>query len=607
MQSLPMPPVPRQSTRLKIGVAFAALALVLFAGVGVLAGIEARRQTAADSAAALRQLATQLADALNTGLEERFREIRNLAVLETVIGGEIGPSEWRALLERTQQSLPSYTWIGLADPDGTVRAATAGLLEGRDVSGRPWFAQGRSAPFAGDVHEAQLLASQLPSRPNGEPLRLLDFAAPVMHDGRLAGVLGAHLDFAWVEDVRRQVQNTREPAGAVELLLVDRGGLPMTGASAAATVPAIDMAALRQGKAVILTRGDGRAYLTAAVDVPGSPGRPGFGWTVLARQPVDVALAAAVRLERRIWMLGLVGALSFGVAAWWLAGRLTAPLRRVVDQAHQFAVSAQSAQPPPVRRPPDEYAQIEESLGALVAALQRRDGQVSELTAANSGLDSFSRNVSHDLKGPIGSIGMTIQLVLEKQAGRLDAETRRLLSLVGTECDRLRRLIDDLLKLAMIEQQPLQLTDVPMAVLVSAVLDDLAGAVPAADRPAVEVGPLPAVRGDLGLLRQVWQNLLANALKFSARAAAPKVQVWAELRDREWVFCVADNGAGFDMKHADRLFGVFQRLHRSSEYPGSGVGLSIVRRIVVAHGGRVWAEGEPGAGARFFFALPVAQ
>ena len=608
MQTLPpTTAAPRQGTRVKIGLAFAALALVLLTGVGVLAGNQARKQTAADSAGALRQLATRMAEALGTGLEERFLEVRNLAILETLIGDEIDASRWRALLERTQANRAIYSWIGVATPDGTVLAATGGLLEGRDVSKRPWFQQGRDAPYAGDVHEAQLLASQLPPRPTGEPLRLLDFAAPVKREQRLAGVLGAHLDIAWIEQVRQRVEQTLDPASEIEILVVDRHGVPLIGPLAAAKSAAVDVAAVRHPSAAVATWADGRRYLSAAVDVFDSTDEVGFAWVVLARQPVDVAQATADRLQQRIWALGLVGAVLFGMAAWWLAGWLTAPLRRVVDQARQLAHDAHAGETVPVAPPRDEFAQIAQSLEALVGALQRREGEVSQLVAANSGLDSFSRSVSHDLKGPIGSIGVAIRMVLEQQSGRLDAESSRLLALVGSECDRLRDLIDDLLALARIEQHPLQLTEVSMAAVVAVALGDLTNPGTAGPAPEVDVGPLPTVKGDAGLLRQVWHNLIGNAFKFSAKTAQPRVQVSARRSDAEWVFCVADNGAGFDMAQAHRLFGVFQRLHRGSDYPGSGVGLSIVRRIVSAHGGRVWAESEPGSGARFFFSLPADQ
>jgi signal transduction histidine kinase len=122
--------------------------------------------------------------------------------------------------------------------------------------------------------------------------------------------------------------------------------------------------------------------------------------------------------------------------------------------------------------------------------------------------------------------------------------------------------------------------------------------------PAIGIGPLPTLPGDAVMLRQVWSNLLSNAVKFTSKVPAPRIEVSAEARDGEVVFTVADNGAGFDEAQSDRLFGVFQRLHRASQFPGTGVGLSIVRRVVLRHGGRVWAQSPPGQGARFHFSLP---
>ena len=130
---------------------------------------------------------------------------------------------------------------------------------------------------------------------------------------------------------------------------------------------------------------------------------------------------------------------------------------------------------------------------------------------------------------------------------------------------------------------------------------------PGAQKVQWDVGQLPVVEGDENMLRTVWQNLLSNAIKYSSTTEAPRIRVRAEAdpNNREWVFSVADNGVGFDMAYADKLFGVFQRLHKASDFPGTGIGLANVRRIVARHQGRVWAEGSPGAGATFCFTLPT--
>lgn len=261
------------------------------------------------------------------------------------------------------------------------------------------------------------------------------------------------------------------------------------------------------------------------------------------------------------------------------------------------------------------------SLGTLMSRLQQRgqellrlnetlEQRVSERTQAlelaNADLKSFSHSVSHDLKGPIGSMGMALRQVLDQEGERLDARSRNLLKLLTAECDRLRLLVDELMVLAQVEQQDLQHVVVPMEDLARSVADRLRSAQPVDASRAVEVviAELPQIEGDAILLEQVWQNLLANAFKFSRRTASPRVEITAETTDDEVAYCVSDNGAGFDMRQAARLFGAFQRLHRSSEFPGTGIGLSIVKRVVHRHGGRVWAHSIPGQRTSFHFALP---
>jgi signal transduction histidine kinase len=202
---------------------------------------------------------------------------------------------------------------------------------------------------------------------------------------------------------------------------------------------------------------------------------------------------------------------------------------------------------------------------------------------------------------------MLLKNLLEGEAASLSSGARRMLSLLVAECQRLCLLVDELMALAMVEQRPMLPSAVPMQDLVLDVKGQLQAQATGQSTatPEFVVSALPTVQGDAVLLRQVWQNLLGNAWKFSARVARPRVEVSAELQDQEIVFSVRDNGAGFDMAQVDRLFGVFQRLHRTSEFEGTGVGLSIVKRAVQRHGGRVWAHSEPGRGAQFFFSLPV--
>jgi signal transduction histidine kinase len=609
------------STRLTIGLAFAALALVLFVVVGLLSGSQARRQMEADTGAALGQLAARMAMTLDMGMFERYREIQNLAAFESLQDDRLEATRWRELTARLQNTFSYYTWIGVADAKGTVIASTGGVLEGRDVSQRPWFARGRSEAFVGDVHEALLLAKALPPTASNEPLRLVDFSAPVRRGAEVLGVLGAHLSWAWAEERRAQLLTSLDAERHVEVLVLGRDGQQQLGPTQPAW-PSLAATALedlvRRGHAV-QTWGDGQAYLTAAASTTGFQTYPGLGWVVVVRQPLATAMAAADRLQYRLWTFGLFGAAVFGLIAWWLAGRLTAPLRAVARQAQRLVGAADPTPTPAAPAHQSEVVQLASSLNSLVMQLQQRERELlrlnetlearigertDSLQQANADLQSFSRSVSHDLKGPIGSMGMALQHVLDDSADRLGDRSQRMLAEAVKECDRLRVLIDELLTLAMVEQRELQRSRVSMQEMVRVVVAELRAT--AAARAEVVVDDLPEVEGDAVLLRQVWQNLLANAFKFSAKGNAPRIEVRAQRGEDELVFSVQDNGAGFDMSQADRLFGVFQRLHRASDFPGTGVGLSIVKRVVHRHGGRVWARAAPGQGAQFFFALPLA-
>jgi signal transduction histidine kinase len=330
-----------------------------------------------------------------------------------------------------------------------------------------------------------------------------------------------------------------------------------------------------------------------------------MGWTVVVRQPAASALAAADAVQHRVWALGGLGAVLFGVLGWWLAGRLTMPLRQLAQQARL-------QHPAPAGG--DEVAQLAGAIGHLLADLRAAnetlEARVAKRTAAleraNEDLQTFTRSVSHDLRGPLGGIAQLLHQVLDG-ATVGDARSRRALGLAAAEAERLRRLADELLALAMVEQRALQAQPVDHAALVQAVWQGLLAGPDApagAAQPELTLAPLPTLDGDPLLLRQVWTNLLGNALKFSARATPPRIGVSAQDHGGEVEFCVSDNGAGFDPGQADRLFRAFQRLHAASDFPGTGVGLSIVQRAVRRHGGRVRATSTPGQGACFCFTLP---
>ena len=296
----------------------------------------------------------------------------------------------------------------------------------------------------------------------------------------------------------------------------------------------------------------------------------------------DALLASGVRWYLAVPMIAggeLIGALSFGA------------------ESAQFGI---------------EQVNIAQEVATQLAIattqtrlLERVKGQAAELDAKvrerTAELESFSYSVSHDLRAPLRAIDGYARMLEEDYDSRLDDEARRLLGVVRGNATRMGQLIDDLLAFSRLGRHPAVSVALDMTLLAQEVVGELRG------QGKVHAASLPPARGDRALLKQVWLNLVGNALKYSAKKPDARVEIGAREEAKENVYWVRDNGAGFDMRYADKLFGVFQRLHRAEEFEGTGVGLAIAQRIVARHGGRIWAEAQPGEGACFSFSLPKAS
>jgi signal transduction histidine kinase len=248
-----------------------------------------------------------------------------------------------------------------------------------------------------------------------------------------------------------------------------------------------------------------------------------------------------------------------------------------------------------------QQATLRERIAQQSAELEERvKERTTQLASANEDLEAFSFTVSHDLRAPLRAIDGFSRMLQEDYAGKLDENGQHLLRTIRANSQRMGALIDDLLGFAQLGRARLNTARVDMGVLVREAWAETIGDA----HIGFHLAPLPDVQGDRALLRQVWLNLLSNACKYSSKREQPAVEVSATEAEDEIIYAVRDNGAGFDMRYYEKLFGVFQRLHSNQEFPGTGVGLAMVHRVVTRHGGRVWAESILDAGAQFYFSLP---
>jgi signal transduction histidine kinase len=299
------------------------------------------------------------------------------------------------------------------------------------------------------------------------------------------------------------------------------------------------------------------------------------GWGVVLSEPA--ASVFALRNDQLNWMVFtyLLSLVSLGALAYF-ASRI-AVHRRQIEQA-----------------------------GETHAELERRVRERTvELERANRELEGFSYSVSHDLRAPVRAIEGFARILEEEAADKLDPQARKYLGMVRDNGRRMGVLIESLLEFSRLGRRALNLGDTDMGELARDVFEELSGGMPS--NPEFTLAAMPRARCDRALIRQVWTNLISNAIKFTGKTPAPRIEVGGSVGNGESTYYVRDNGAGFDMRYYEKMFGVFQRLHGEHEFAGTGVGLALVQRIVERHGGRVWAEGKVGEGATFWFSLPARR
>jgi signal transduction histidine kinase len=326
--------------------------------------------------------------------------------------------------------------------------------------------------------------------------------------------------------------------------------------------------------------------------------------SLLARHAAERIEAAQNRM-----LLVIVGglvlfALTTAGGAWLIQRDALGPVTRLEQATREIAAGNWTFRLPVERA--DEIGELSRHFNAMTRALRESFHQIEhsnqELSALNRELESFSYSVSHDLRAPLRSMDGFSLALLEDYGERLDDEGRDYLQRIRAASQRMGRLIDDLLGLARVTRAELNLRPVDLSAMAHEIADTLARQQPQR-QVQWQIDDGIKVQADRALLQVALQNLLENAWKFTAKTDEAAIRVGAEQRDGQRVIHVGDNGAGFDMAYSSRLFGAFQRLHHEGEFPGTGIGLATVQRILRRHGGEIWVDAAPGKGATFHFTL----
>ena len=522
------------------------------------------------------------------------------------------------ILDDFVASNPNFLAASVIALDGVVAASTNRSLIGGDVSGSEFFPAGAQSKRPDIVY----------ARPGGKigfhltgPL-LLDqkLLGAVVIDTGAEDLVGMVDDYAGLGETGETVIARRSPSGDAQFIAPTRFD---RAAAFLQTVPSTS------GEMPITSALAGReVFLRNALDYRGVPVVAvtryveGADWGIVVKQEEAEAFGPLAALRLSLTAASLVAAVTVVATSVLVARAISRPVAALGGAARMMARGKYSVRSRV--RSGDEIGDLalafnsmaatiqgrtarllrsQESLRALNLDLERRvAARTAELEEANRELEAFSYSISHDLRAPLRAIQSFGKILQEEQASRLDSEGSRHLGLVVRSSERMSTLIDDLLLFSRTSRQALAKQRVDPREIAESVVAELVP--PRGERgPGMTIQDLPECQADPALLRQVYLNLIGNAVKFTSRTSRPVIEVGALHGTTPAVYFVRDNGAGFDMRYYDRLFGVFQRLHREDEFEGTGVGLAIVKRIVQRHGGKVWAESVPGEGATFFFTL----
>jgi signal transduction histidine kinase/Tfp pilus assembly protein FimT len=361
----------------------------------------------------------------------------------------------------------------------------------------------------------------------------------------------------------------------------------------------------QMGKVVEYTGSDGKRAMASTKNIAGSD------WLVMVEFPEAEVLSGVATFVKWITAIGLFLTAVGIFAAWVMSRNITKPLNQLTAAAMAISDGNYSASVPVNVHKSDELGKLANAFNIMTGEVYNMKYELenkvrertSQLENVNKELEAFSYSVSHDLRTPLRAINGYSIMLKEDYESEVDAEGKRIIANIISNAKMMGQLIDDLLAFSRLGKKELVCTQVDMQMLSAAVVNELLQHEPG-NKYHINIGLLPSVKADQVMIKQVLMNLLSNAIKYSSKKAKPKIEIGSMDKDIKTIYYIKDNGAGFDMAYAHKLFGVFQRLHSQEEFEGTGVGLALVKRIIDKHKGDLWAEGEENAGATFYFSLP---
>jgi signal transduction histidine kinase len=356
---------------------------------------------------------------------------------------------------------------------------------------------------------------------------------------------------------------------------------------------------------------------------PSSPFHEVVAPELLGYVTVVLSKAALSQMSSGIFVANLTTSFSFALLLLFLirllSSRITRPLKQL--SACMERAEAGESQVRAVLAGPQDIADMAHAFNSMMSVLEEHAAEIhqlnieleqrvaqrtAQLETSIKELEEFSYSMSHDMRTPLRALDGFSKILLEEHSASLDDEGKRLAKVLRDNAQRMGRLIDDILHYLSMGRRKMEFSSVDIAKLASEIVTELQAAAPARHL-RLEIGTLLPAWGDSNMLREALQNLLANAVKFSSADGEVLIEVGGAAEKGENVYSVTDHGVGFDMRYADKLFKVFERVHPTGQYGGSGIGLALVKRIVTRHGGRVWAKGKTNEGATIYFALPTKE